>query len=117
MKVGTLLFAVLTICLVQSSIGARIVVLYLVAAKSHMFAVMPAIEELAKRGHEVTVFTPYNGIAKNVPNAREVFLSKTIKEVEERSVNWFEMMEAKATLILRYYRSSKNCQLKAAKNF
>lgn len=39
-----------------------------------MIAVMPAIEELGQRGHQVTVFSPFNGVAKNVKNGRKFFL-------------------------------------------
>ena len=46
---------IILLCTVQQSHSARIVVIYSVCSKSHMFAVMPVVEELAKRGHEVTV--------------------------------------------------------------
>ncbi|KAI9551886.1 hypothetical protein GHT06_022222 [Daphnia sinensis] len=65
MRVGALIASVLMCYFIQTCNSANIVVIYAVCSKSHMLAVMPAIEELALRGHQVTVISPFKGIAKN----------------------------------------------------
>ena len=100
MKVKIFFLFFLVACLTHSSSGAKIVVVYPVSSKSHIFAVMPAVEELGKRGHQVTVFSPFKGIAKNVPNGREVFLSGIANILDEAQLDWFAMQKQGPTQIL-----------------
>ena len=89
----------LVVCLTHSSGGAKIVVVYPICSKSHILAVMPAVEELGKRGHQVTVFSPFKGIAKNVPNSREVFLPVIAKMLDEAQIDWFAMQKQGPTQV------------------
>ena len=109
-----LLFALFAACAIQSSQAAKIVVMYAVCSKSHMFAVMPVVEELAKRGHEVTVFTPFKGIAKNVVNGREIFLEESAKLIEEYEVDWFDMQKKGPAQILFILPWMKEMSVKAS---
>jgi glucuronosyltransferase len=113
MNVKTLLFAVLVACFVQSCISARIVVVYAACSKSHMIAVMPAIEELAQRGHQVTVISPFKGIAKKVKNGREIFLADIAKGMDEAEIDWFAMQKKGATQFLTMLTYIKEISLKA----
>ena len=89
----------LVACLTRNSGGAKIVVVYPICSKSHILAVMPAVEELGKRGHQVTVFSPVKGIAKNVPNGREVFLTVIAKMMDEAQIDWFAMQKQGPTQV------------------
>ena len=90
MKISLSLFIVaLAIFFPCNCAGANIVVLYTVATKSHVYAVLPVVEELAKRGHKVTFFTPYKNISKSVSNCSEVFLDKLASLMENRPIDWF----------------------------
>ena len=73
--------------------------MYSVSTKSHVYGVLPVVEELAKRGHEITFFSPYKGIAKNILNVKEFVLSDAAKVIEETQVDWFAMQEAGPTQI------------------
>jgi glucuronosyltransferase len=62
-----------------------------------MLAVMPAIEELAQRGHEVTVISPFKGIGNKVKNGNEIFLSEIAKEMDKSDIDWFAMQKQGST--------------------
>lgn len=87
----------LVVVVIGSCFGERIVVLYPMGSKSHFYAVMPVIEKLAERGHNVTVFTPFKGIIKTIPNAKEVVLDTVTKHLEEMDIDWFTMHKQGAT--------------------
>ena len=105
MQINAFLFALVAACYIQSCIGARIVVIYAMSSKSHIFAVMPLVEELAERGHQVTFISPFKGIAKNVKDVREITLPKAAKIVEDTSViDWFAMQKSgKAQMFSMFY--------------
>lgn len=118
MKSSVLLFSlVLAACAFQLTHSARIVVVYAICSKSHMFAAMPAVEELAKRGHQVTVFTPFKGISKNVVNGKEIFLSEAAKAIEDNDVDWFEMQKAGAFQIFTLLPKMKEWSVRGAEGF
>ena len=74
--------------------AAKIVVIYSVGSKSHFFGVKPAIEELAERGHEITLFTPFKGIGNGIENVREILLPETLNALEkEVLIDWFAMQK------------------------
>ena len=116
MKVRTLLFTVFVSCCVQSCISARIVVVYAVCSKSHMIAVMPAIEELAQRGHQVTVISPFKGIGKKVKNGREIFLADIAKGMDEAEIDWFAMQKKGSTQFLTMLSYIKDISLKSCES-
>ncbi|XP_046443557.1 UDP-glycosyltransferase UGT5-like isoform X2 [Daphnia pulex] len=80
--------------------AAKIVVLYPVGSKSHFYAVMPVIEELGQRGHNVTVFSPFKGITKNATNVHEIIMTSVAKELDTMDIDWFAMQKEGATQIL-----------------
>lgn len=119
MKFEYLFFtAIFTACFLPFSYSARIVVIYAVASKSHMFAVMPVVEELAKRGHEVTVFSPFKGIAKNVLNGREILLDETARNIEEseKNLDWFAMQKEGASQIITFFSWVKEMTIKSSED-
>lgn len=63
-----LLIFTLNLYYVQS---AKILVTIAFAGKSHTIFYNPLLQELAKRGHEVTVITPFPTGAK-IPNFKEI---------------------------------------------
>jgi glucuronosyltransferase len=56
---------------INSSNGARILAASFMSSKSHMIAYEPLLEELAKRGHEVTVLSPILS-KSNSTNPRQI---------------------------------------------
>ena len=89
----------LTAFVAENCTAARIVVLYPVGSKSHFYAVMPVIEELGERGHNVTVFTPFKGITKNATNVQEVIMTSVANELDAMDIDWFAMQKEGATQI------------------
>lgn len=66
--------------------AGRILVLAPVCSKSHKFSFMPLMEGLAKKGHQVTVVTPFLP-SKPVDNIREITTGDIFEEI---SIDWFE---------------------------
>ena len=84
----TLLFAL--VLLFKVTVGARIVVMYPIGSKSHFLAIKPAVQLLANRGHNITVFTPFHGITKDIESAREVHLEDIERLIEaDLHIDWF----------------------------
>lgn len=72
--------------------SARIAVMYPVGSKSHLLAIKPAVQLLAERGHNVTVFTPFHGLARDIENAREVHLEDIERVIDaDLHIDWFAM--------------------------
>jgi glucuronosyltransferase len=111
-----LILTVLVASFVQSCSSAKIVVLYTVSTKSHMYAVMPAIEELAQRGHQVSIFSSFQGMAKNVKNGREFFLKEAAQLVDETEVDWFSMQKEGLNQFLTMMRYVKQMSLTSCNN-
>ena len=78
-----------------SSLAARILVLYPVCSRSHKFTTVPLFEELAKRGHQITVFSPFQP-TKTIENVHEVVLKGVSDFIESSEMNWFEMEKSGA---------------------
>lgn len=81
---------VLLVCFHLSQ-SARIVLLYPFCTKSHLYVIKPAIEVLADKGHNITVFTPYKGISDGISAAREIYLSDIGRILDVYDVDWFAM--------------------------
>lgn len=81
-----------TVFLISISCGysARILALYGRCSKSHKIAVMPILEELGRRGHQITLVSPYAPAAK-VENIQEIVLEELTTSAELKNINWFEM--------------------------
>lgn len=93
MKLQLLVLVVLSAFAMESCLGERIVVLYPIGSKSHFYAVMPLLEELAVRGHNITIFSLFKGITKTIKNAKEVILTSTAQKMEEIDIDWFAMQK------------------------
>lgn len=79
------------LALIGTSLAARVVVLYPFGTKSHFFSIKPAIEALAERDHQVTVFTPYRHITKGIKNVKEFDLPEVAKATDDFKVDWFKL--------------------------
>ena len=71
----------------------RIVVLYPLGSKSHFYAVFPVLDALAKRGHQLTVFSPFKGITKATENIQEVILPSVAQKMDDVQIDWFAMQK------------------------
>nr|CAG4634841.1 EOG090X07NZ [Alona affinis] len=94
--------ALLLLCsfLISSCLTARILVMYAVASKSHKIAVMPIAEELAQRGHQVTVVSPFKP-SKKVENIHEIVLSELDNPDIAKEVDWFAKKSAGPTQLIQ----------------
>lgn len=82
------LLLILLVLLAVSHIGyaAKILAVTFVATKSHKMAAMPLLEELGKRGHAITILSPFHPFSdKPSKNVKEIL---TI-DVEKKSENFF----------------------------
>uniref|UniRef100_A0A0P5LVW5 UDP-glucuronosyltransferase n=1 Tax=Daphnia magna TaxID=35525 RepID=A0A0P5LVW5_9CRUS len=93
MRLQLITLVALSALAMESCMGERIVVLYPVGSKSHFYAVMPLLEELAERGHNVTVFSPFKGITKTIKGATEIFLASIAQKVDTIDIDWFGMQK------------------------
>ena len=80
--------------------SARILVINAVSSKSHKFAVMPILEELAQRGHQITVVSPFKP-SKPVKNIQEIAVKELEDFIEITNVDWFAMTKAGPTQIIQ----------------
>lgn len=55
--------------------GARILAYFPIPTRSHHRFMQPLIEELAVRGHQVTMYAPYLELHRNTSNLRVVQIS------------------------------------------
>lgn len=85
--------------------GAQILVVLPMGSKSHKFAVMPVLEALAERGHQLTVFSAF-AEDKQKPNIREVPLEMMTYVRRNNRYDWWRaqqqdgMTELKETMDL-----------------
>ena len=83
--------ALLWLAVVNLQLGRsnRVLVLAPICTKSHQYALMPILEALADKGHQVTVVSPFR-ISQAV-NVREI----VIQDVFDRfsSTSWFDRHE------------------------
>ena len=68
------------ILLVNVAYGARILGLFPMPVKSHSIMDNPYMEQLAKRGHEVVVFSPYLQ-NKQIANYTDVLFNISLPEI------------------------------------
>ena len=69
--------------------SANILVLYPGSGKSHKIAVMPILEELAERGHQITIVSPYPTTA-NFNNIKDIVLADSADFINNRLLQRFE---------------------------
>lgn len=75
--------------------AAKIAVLYPGATKSHLIAVMPIVEALAERGHDVTLVSAYQIPSSTNNNSiiRMIHMADFEKSMESMPIDWFAMSE------------------------
>ncbi|XP_057375387.1 UDP-glycosyltransferase UGT5-like [Daphnia carinata] len=100
MRFQLIALVVLSALAMESCMGERIVVLYPMGSKSHFYAVLPLLEELAERGHNVTVFSAFKGITKTIKNANEIILPSIAQKLDAMEIDWFAMQKQGPTQIL-----------------
>ena len=86
--------------------SARILVIYAASSKSHKLSVMPILEELAQRGHQITVVSPFKP-SKSVENIHEIVLSELAALIEMTEVDWFAMSKAGPTQVIQMMSTLK----------
>jgi hypothetical protein len=69
--------------------GRKIVVLYPFSSKSHLMSVMPIVEELAHRGHNITIVTCVK--IPMLESIREIYLPGLAERFEALTPNMFQM--------------------------
>ncbi|KZS19435.1 putative UDP-glucuronosyltransferase [Daphnia magna] len=104
MKLQLFTLVALSALAMESCMGERIVVLYPAGSKSHFYAVMPLLEELAERGHNVTVFSPFKGITKTIKDATEILLASIAQKIDAIDIDWFAMQKEGSAQILSMMR-------------
>ena len=103
------IFFVLSFHSLVPSHAERILVLAPVCSKSHRISFMPIIEELATKGHQVTVVTPHESYFKN-ENITEMRVKNAFQDFD---IDWFSMhkqssMEALAQIVKNFRIIMKN---------
>lgn len=93
MRLDLVILIFLSAFVIDRCSGDRIVVLYPMGSKSHFYAVLPVLEALAKRGHQLTVFSAFEGITKNTENITEVILPSVAQKLNEAEIDWFAMQK------------------------
>jgi len=69
--------------------ASNIVVVYPGGSKSHLIAVMPIVEELANRGHNITLVTSFK--VPHSDSIHEIFLAEVAVRIDAFSPDWFGM--------------------------
>ena len=86
---------------------AKIVVTYLVGTKSQLISFMPIVEELAHRGHDITVVTAYK-VPITDKSIGLIHLADLDAELEVFTPDWFGMSNEGAKQILTMATSMKS---------
>lgn len=81
----------LILIVIPTCMAAKIAVLYPGGSKSHLIALMPIVEELAERGHDVTVVSPFK--LPTEQSIRLIHLADLEKRLESLPMDWFGMSE------------------------
>lgn len=90
MKLVLLLLSVIVPLLIAPACRAsNIVVVYPGGSKSHLIAVMPIVEELAHRGHNITLVTSFK--VYHSDSIQEIFLAEVAALIDAWSPDWFAM--------------------------
>jgi hypothetical protein len=89
MKSVLYLLAAALLVLAPACRASNIVVVYPGGSKSHLMAVMPIVEELASRGHNITLVTSFK--VPHSSSINEIFLSEVATLIDAWSPDWFAM--------------------------
>jgi glucuronosyltransferase len=89
MKPKNFLWLMIVLChLFTACYGGRILVLLPLGSKSHKLAVMPVLEALAQRGHNLTIVSGFQSPEK-MTNIHEIQIT-SIDVILEKVVNWYD---------------------------
>lgn len=89
MKFNSLLRLLIVMCFQFGCYGERILVLLPLGSKSHKIAIMPIVEALAQKGHNLTIISGYAS-ATEMNNIRELQITSIDEILERVKVDWFE---------------------------
>src|ERR1051326_5494181 len=89
-----LVSSVLSLC-IRETWSEKILVLAMISTPSHKITYMSLLEEMAHRGHEITIVSPIKPM-KETRNIREIYTLDIEKAFED--LNIFEMKEKKQQL-------------------
>ena len=106
MKNSLFVVSLIVSCLFTFTYSANILVLYPGSGKSHKIAVMPILEELAGRGHQITIVSAFK-TATNSDNIRDIILPESTDFRHSKVFKRFEARRAKA-LFSKWCCYSKN---------
>lgn len=88
MKPKNLLWFMTLLCHLFTCYGGRILVLLPLGSKSHKLAIMPVLEALAERGHNLTIVSGFKS-PKKMTYIHEIQIT-SIDVILEKIVNWYE---------------------------
>ncbi|XP_057375386.1 UDP-glycosyltransferase UGT5-like [Daphnia carinata] len=84
-----LLRFMIVMCFAFVCFGERILVLLPLGSNSHKLAVMPIVEALAQKDHNLTIISGYKS-STEINNVHEIQITCIDKILERVKVNWFE---------------------------
>lgn len=96
MKISEGIFILLSTALLLDAVGAaKILSVTFMSSKSHKLTYMPLLEELGKRGHNITILTPIQP-KKQMKNVKEI-LTLDWEELQKKFIeeNKFDIFEIK----------------------
>lgn len=95
MKNSLFVVSLIVSCLFTFTFSANILVLYPGSGKSHKIAVMPILEELAERGHQITIVSAFK-TATNSDNIRDIVLPESTDFRHRKVFKRFEAQKESA---------------------
>lgn len=104
MKSQVLFLVILLVTVLTGLQAARIGVIYTGGSKSHLLAVMPLVEELAKRGHTITIVSPHK-VSLDDTNIRLIHLADMEERIKAFSPDLFGMSKQGPTQIINMFSS------------
>ena len=107
---GEIVLLVATVLMLSICRAANIGVMYPGGSKSHLFAVMPIVEELAKRGHNITIVSAYKLSTDNGP-IRQIHLADLEKLIEAFTPDMFAMSKQGPTQVFSMFSSMRSLLL------
>jgi len=100
-------FLVLLASVLTGMEAAKIGVMYTGGSKSHLLAVMPIVEELAERGHDITIVSPHK-VSTDDSAIRLIHLADLEARIKAFSPDMFGMSKQGPTQIFTMFGSMKS---------
>lgn len=83
-----LVFVVLCVMWMGCTQASRILAIFIVGSRSPKLAAMPILEELAVRGHQITLVSTFKSYLKEPGNIKEIVVSTDVEE-SFKEMDWF----------------------------